>query len=373
MKPETLAVHAGSRLDPSSQAVAPSIELSTTFGHAADGTRGAAGFEYIREDNPNQRQLEAALCALEGGATALAFASGMAATAGVLDTLEGPGEVVLPLDVYHGVRRYCREVLSKRGFVVRETDFADAQGVAALLGSSTRLVWCETPSNPQLTIADIAAIAAAAHRHGALVAVDNTFATPLLQNPLALGADIVMHSTTKYLAGHSDALGGALVFARNDGFAEQVRGRRTLAGAIASPFNTWLTLRGIRSLAPRMEFHCRNAATLAAFLEPHPAIARVNYPGLASHPGHTIASRQMRGFGGMLSVRCRGGRDAALHIASRLRIFTNATSLGGVESLVEHRHSVESTGSTTPDDLLRVSVGVEHIDDLIADWQQALD
>ncbi|MEO6066219.1 MAG: aminotransferase class I/II-fold pyridoxal phosphate-dependent enzyme [Lysobacterales bacterium] len=372
MKPQTLAVHAGSVIDGTSGAVAPSIELSTTFEHAADGTRGTAGLEYIREDNPNQRQLEAALCALEGGAAALVFASGMAATVALLDTIEGRGEIVLPLDVYHGVRRYCREVLVKRGFVLREVDYSDARRVEAVLGPATQIVWCETPSNPQLTIADIAAIAEAAHRHGALLAVDNTFATPLLQNPLALGADVVMHSTTKYLAGHSDALGGALVFARDDEFAQRVRQRRTLSGAIAAPFNTWLTLRGIRSLAPRMEFHCRNAAALAAFLEQHPAIARVNYPGLASHPGYAIAARQMRAFGGMLSVRCRGGREAALQIASRLRIFTNATSLGGVESLVEHRHSVESAGSTTPDDLLRVSVGVEHIDDLIADWQQAL-
>ncbi len=372
MKPQTLAVHAGSMIDGASGAVAPSIALSTTFEHAADGTRGAAGLEYIREDNPNQRQLEAALCALEGGAAALAFASGMAATVALLDTIEGPGEIVLPLDVYHGVRRYCREVLAKRGFVLREVDFSILGNVEAVLGSSTQVVWCETPSNPQLTIADIAAIAESAHGHGALLVVDNTFATPLLQNPLALGADVVMHSTTKYLAGHSDALGGALVFARDDEFAQRVRQRRTLSGAIAAPFNTWLTLRGIRSLAPRIEFHCRNAAALAAFLEQHPAIARVNYPGLESHPGHAIAARQMRAFGGMLSVHCRGGREAALQIASKLRIFTNATSLGGVESLVEHRHSVESTGSTTPDDLLRVSVGIEHIEDLIADWQHAL-
>ncbi len=373
MKPSTLAVHAGAHIDADSAAVAPSIGLSTTFGHAADGTRGPAGFEYIREDNPNQRQLEAALRALEGGGAALAFASGMAAVTTLLDTIESPGEIVLPLDVYHGVRRYCREVMVGRGFVLRETDFADARGVAASIGASTRVVWCETPSNPQLVVADIAAIAQQTHGNGALLVVDNTFATPLLQNPLVLGADVVMHSTTKYLAGHSDALGGALVFARDDELAGGVRERRTLGGAIAAPFNTWLTLRGIRSLAPRMEFHCRNAAALADFLERQPAIAQVNYPGLASHPGHAIAARQMRAFGGMLSVRCRGGRDAALHIASRLRIFTNATSLGGVESLVEHRHSVESAGSSTPDDLLRVSVGVEHIDDLIADWQQALD
>lgn len=372
MNLQTLAVHAGITSDATSAAVAPSIELSTTFEHAADGTRGSAGLEYIREDNPNQRQLEAALCALEGGATALAFASGMAASVTLLDSLDGPGEIVLPLDVYHGVRRYCREVLPKRGFVLREADFADARAVAALIGPATQLVWCETPSNPQMFVTDIAAIAEATHRYGSLLVADNTFATPLLQNPLALGADVVMHSTTKYLAGHSDALGGALVFARDDTFAQGVRARRTLSGAIAAPFNTWLTLRGIRSLAPRMEFHCRNAGALAVFLEKHPAIARVNYPGLESHVGHAIAARQMRGFGGMLSVRCSGGRDAALRIASRLRIFTNATSLGGVESLVEHRQSVESAGSTTPDDLLRVSVGIEHIDDLIADWQQAL-
>ncbi len=372
MKPQTLAVHAGAAVDPASAAVAASLTLSTTFEHAPDGARGPAGFEYVREDNPNQRQLETALTALEGGAAALVFASGMAGVANLLDTFEPPGEILLPQDVYHGVRRYCREILASRGFAIRETDFADTRGVIAAINASTRVVWCETPSNPQLVVTDIAAVAEASRRHGALVAVDNTFATPLLQSPLALGADVVMHSTTKYLAGHSDALGGALVFARNDDRAEQVRQRRTLGGATAAPFNAWLTLRGIRSLAPRMEFHCRNAAALAEFLERHPAIAQVNYPGLASHPGHAIATRQMRGFGGMLSVRCAGGRDAALAIASRLRLFTNATSLGGVESLVEHRRSVESAGSTTPDDLLRVSVGIEHIDDLIADWEHAL-
>ena len=372
MKRQTLAVHAGSSIDTASAAVAASLTLSTTFEHAPDGTRGPAGFEYVREDNPNQRQLEAALTALEGGAAALVFSSGMAATVNLLDTLEAPGEIVLPLDVYHGVRRYCREVLGKRGFVIREVDFSVTRHVVATINALTQVVWCETPSNPQLVVTDIAAVAEAAHRHGALVVVDNTFATPLLQSPLALGADVVMHSTTKYLAGHSDALGGALVFARNEEHAERVRERRNLSGAIAAPFNTWLTLRGIRTLAPRIEFHCRNAEALAAFLESHPGIARVNYPGLASHPGHAIATRQMRRFGGMLSVRCRGGRDTALGIAGRLQLVTSATSLGGVESLVEHRQSVESAGSTTPDDLLRVSVGIEHIDDLIADWRQAL-
>ncbi len=372
MKPQTIAVHAGASVDPVTAAVAASLTLSTTFEHAPDGTRGPAGFEYVREDNPNQRQLESALTALEDGAAALVFASGMAAVVNLLDTFDPPGEIVLPLDVYHGVRKYCREVLVPRGFVIREIDFSVTRDVVATINALTQVVWCETPSNPQLVVTDIAAVAEAARRHGALVAVDNTFATPLLQSPLALGADVVMHSTTKYLAGHSDALGGALVFARDDDRADRVRQRRNLSGATAAPFNAWLTLRGIRSLAPRMEFHCSNAAALAEFLERHAAIARVNYPGLASHPGHAIAARQMRRFGGMLSVRCAGGRDAALAIASRLRLFTNATSLGGVESLVEHRRSVESAGSATPDDLLRVSVGIEHIDDLIADWKQAL-
>lgn len=373
MKPATRAVQAGTFVDEYTGAVAPSIDLSTTFRHAADGTRSPAGFEYIREDNPNQRQLEIALCALEGGEAALAFASGMAAAATWLDALEPSGSVLIPKDVYHGVRRYAREVLAARGFEIREIDFSDIDAVAAAIDGSTRALWCETPANPQLTVTDLAAVAELAHAHGAKVSVDNTFATPLLQNPLALGADAVMHSSTKYLAGHSDTLGGALVFASDDDFAQRVRARRTLAGAVPAPFNAWLTLRGIRSLAPRMEWHCRNAQALAEWLATQSAIATVLYPGLPDHPGHAIAARQMHGgFGGMLSVRCRGGREAAIAIADRLRIFANATSLGGVESLVEHRRSVESDGSNTPDDLLRVSVGIEHIDDLIDDWRQAL-
>jgi cystathionine gamma-synthase len=234
------------------------------------------------------------------------------------------------------------------------------------------LLWAETPSNPQMKVADIAALAAIAREAGALLACDNTFASPVLQRPLALGADVVMHSTTKYFGGHGDCMGGALVFARRDTLFDAVAHRRHITGGILSPFSAWLTLRGARSLPARMAWHCRNARVLAAFLEPHPAVEAVHYPGLASHPNHAVAAAQMSDFGGMLSVRIRGGREAALAVAGRLQLFTNATSLGGCESLVEHRASVEGVHPISPQNLLRLSVGLEHPDDLVADWRQAL-
>jgi cystathionine gamma-synthase len=234
------------------------------------------------------------------------------------------------------------------------------------------MIWVETPSNPRMKICDIAALAQLAHRHGALLACDNTFATPVLQRPLALGADVVMHSTTKYFGGHSDVLGGALVFARRDDGFDRVRHRRHITGAVLSPFSAWLTLRGCRSLPARMAMHCTNARGLVDFLAAHPAIERVNYPGIESHPGHAIAARQMSDYGAMLSILVRGGRERTLAVAGKLRLFTNATSLGGCESLIEHRASVEGPNPVSPQNLLRVSVGLEHVDDLIADFAQAL-
>jgi cystathionine gamma-synthase len=371
MRLESLAVHAGATPDAATGAVAPPLHLSTTFQHGPAGER-IAGFEYVREGNPNQEQLETALAALEGGAGALAFASGMAAITALLESLPPGSHVIYPRDCYTGLRVLATEFLPQRGLAASAVDTADLNAISKALTPNTRCLWLETPSNPQLHICDIAALAKLAHAHGALVACDNTFATPLLQQPLALNADVVMHSTTKYFGGHSDALGGALVFARRDELFDAVAHRRHITGGVLSPFNAWLTLRGLRSLPARMAWHCRNARAVAEFLVAHARVEAVNWPGLPSHPNHAVAARQMRDFGGMLSVRIRGGRDAALAFAGKVKLFTNATSLGGCESLIEHRASVEGAHPVSPDNLLRLSVGLEHADDLIADLAQAL-
>ncbi|WP_246455221.1 trans-sulfuration enzyme family protein [Thermomonas brevis] len=331
-----------------------------------------AGYEYQREGNPTNDRLREALKALEGGEEALTFASGMAAMTTLLESLPAGSRVLFPDDCYSGLRMLFGEFLPERGILVETVDMADLDAVHAACAKPLSLLWIETPSNPLLKISDIAALAELGHAAGALVVVDNTFATPLLQRPLALGADVVMHSTTKYFGGHSDVLGGALVFARDDAFARKVAHRLHVTGAVLAPFSAWLTLRGCRSLGARMAMHCANARKLAEFLAAHPAVERVNWPGLPSHPGHAVAAKQMREFGAMLSVELRGGREAALAVAGRLRIFTNATSLGGCESLVEHRASVEGPNPRSPQNLLRVSVGLEDGDDLIADFAQAL-
>ena len=371
LHPATLAVHAGAEPDAETGAVAPPIHLATTFRHGPAGER-SAGYEYQREGNPTQDRLETALAALEGGEAALAFASGMAAISGLLETLSAGSRILVPDDCYSGLRFLAGEFLSQRGVEAIAVDMADLGAVEATCARPVAVLWVETPSNPLMKISDIAALARIAHRHGALLACDNTFATPVLQRPLALGADVVMHSTTKYFGGHSDVLGGALVFATRDAAFERAAHRRHITGAVLSPFNAWLTLRGCRSLPARMALHCANARRLAAFLATHPAVERVNYPGLDSHPGHEIAVRQMADSGAMLSIQLRGGREATLAAAGRLRLFTNATSLGGCESLVEHRASVEGPNPVSPQNLLRISVGLEHVDDLIADWDQAL-
>ena len=370
-RPCTVAVHAGNHPDPATGAVAPPIHLATTFRHGPAGER-IAGYEYQREGDPTNDRLREALVALEDGAAALMFASGMAAMTTLLESLPTGSRVLFPDDCYSGLRMLFNEFLPKRGLLVETVDMADLDAVRAACATPLAVLWIETPSNPLLKICDIAALADIGHAAGALVVADNTFATPLLQRPLALGADVVMHSTTKYFGGHSDVLGGALVFARDDDFARSVAHRLHVTGAVLAPFSAWLTLRGCRSLGARMAMHCANARKLAAFLATHPAVERVNWPGLPAHPGHAVAARQMRDFGAMLSIELRGGQDAALAVAGRLRIFTNATSLGGCESLVEHRASVEGPNPRSPQNLLRVSVGLEDGDDLVADFAQAL-
>ncbi|MGH8190476.1 MAG: trans-sulfuration enzyme family protein [Rhodanobacteraceae bacterium] len=371
---DTLAVHAGAEPDVETGAVAPPIHPSTNFVHPDADTPGA--FSYQRQDNPTQRRLETALAALEGGERALAFASGMAAIAAVLDTLQSGQRVVVPEDCYVGTRGYVTEVLPERGVGVATVDTTDLGAVRAACNGGIALLWAESPSNPRLRVSDLAELAKIAHAHGARLVCDNTFATPVLQRPIEFGADVVMHSTTKYFGGHSDVLGGALVFAREDDFAERIAQRRLLTGAILAPFSAWLTLRGCRSLPARMALHCANARKLAEFLATHPAIERVNWPGLPGHPGHAIASRQMRGlegmFGAMLSIELRGGYDAAVALARKTKIFTNATSLGGCESLIEHRASSEGEHTNSPPALVRISVGLEDADDLIAELAQCL-
>jgi len=371
LRPETVSVHAGHAPDEATGAVAPPLHLSTTFRHGPAGER-AAGYEYQREGNPTNDRLREALMALEGGEEAITFASGMAAMTTLLECLPHGARVLFPDDCYSGLRMLFEEFLPQRGIVSEVVDMGDLDVVRAACARPLSMLWVETPSNPRMKIADIAALADIGHAAGAVVVVDNTFATPLLQRPLALGADIAMHSTTKYFGGHSDVLGGALVFAQRGELASRVAHRLHVTGAVLAPFSAWLTLRGCRSLGARMAMHCANARKVADFLTSHPAVERVNYPGLSSHPGHDVAARQMRDFGGMLSVELHGGREAALAMAGKLRLFTNATSLGGCESLVEHRASVEGPNPRSPQNLLRISVGLEDADDLIADLAQAL-
>jgi cystathionine gamma-synthase len=368
---ETLAVHAGSEPDPATGAVTPPIHLSTTFLRDPDGGY-PSGFVYTRSANPNRQALETALAALQGGAEAAAFASGSAAAAAVLRSVR-PGEhVLLPRELYHGIRKMVDGALVPWGLAVDYVDLTDLGAVRRAWRPQTRLVWVETPSNPLLSITDLGAVVEIAHARGARVAVDATWTPPGIADPFALGADLVVHATTKYLSGHSDVLGGVVVTARPDPTWERIRFVQQHEGAVPSPFDCWLTQRGLRTLPYRMRGHTAGAARLATFLEDRPEVARVYYPGLRSHPGHALAARQMTGFGGMLSFRVRGGEAAAMGVAARVRLFTRATSLGGVESLIEHRASIEGPDTTTPTDLLRVSVGLEHPDDLVADLAQAL-
>jgi cystathionine gamma-synthase len=372
----TRAIHAGQDPDPHTGSVIVPIHATSTF--AQDGVGGLReGYEYARTGNPTRTALETCLAALEGGRYGRAFASGMAATDALLRATCRPGDhVIIPDDAYGGTFRLIDKVFRHWGIEHTAVGLSDVDAVRAAVGPTTRLVWCETPTNPLLAIADIAALAGVTHEAEACLVVDNTFASPYLQTPLGLGADVVLHSTTKYLGGHSDVIGGALV--TDDGeLDEQVAFLQNGAGAVSGPFDAWLTLRGIKTLAVRMERHCDNAERVVAALQAHPEVTGVRYPGLATHPGHEVAAKQMRRFGGMVSFTVRGGTQAALAVCARTRVFTLAESLGGVESLIEHpgRMTHASTAGSqleVPAELIRLSVGIEDVEDLIDDLLAAL-
>jgi cystathionine gamma-synthase len=372
----TRAIHAGQEADPATGAVNVPVHLSTTF--KQDGVGGLrGGYEYSRSANPTRTALQEALAALEQGTRGMAFASGLAAEDALLRTVCEPGShVVLGGDAYGGTFRLISRVASRWGVEHTPADLNDLEALESVLRPATRVIWCETPTNPLLNIADIARLADFAHEHGALLVVDNTFASPYLQQPLTLGADVVVHSTTKYLGGHSDVVGGALITS-DDELGEQLAYNQNAMGAVAGPFDAWLVMRGIKTLGVRMDRHQANAARIAEFLLGRSDVSSVLYPGLPDHPGHDIAAKQMSGFGGMLSFRLTGGEEQALKVCERAELFTLAESLGGVESLIEHpgrmtHASAVGSPLEVPSDLVRLSVGIEDVDDLLADLDQAL-
>lgn len=371
-RPDTVAVHAGRRPDPSTGAIAEPIHLSTTFLRAADGSY-PSGYVYSREKAPNRTALEEALAALDGAPDAAAFASGLAATNALLQSLQSGDHVICPREVYYGTRKLLAQVFDRWGLSYSSVDTTSLDAVRAAVTPRTRLLWAETPANPTLTVTDIAGMAGIAHAAGARLVVDNTWGTPLGQRVLKLGADLAMYSTTKYHGGHSDVLSGALVPRVADEWWARIRLIQATGGAVPSPFDAWLVHRGIASMACRFRQQCASAQQVAEFLSGHPTVEMAHYPSLPSHPGHAVASRQMRAFGGMVAVQVRGGAAEALAVAGRLQLFTRATSLGGVESLVEHRKSIEGPESPTPDNLLRLSIGLEDPQDLVDDLAQALD
>jgi cystathionine gamma-lyase len=372
----TRAIHAGQDADPATGATVVPIYATSTYTQEAPGHH--KGYEYSRSGNPTRTALETCLAALEEGERGLAFASGLAASTAVLSLLKPGDEVAAAADLYGGTFRLLERVFRPWGLVARYTEDASPAGFARIITPKTKLVWIETPTNPLLQIVDIAAVAELAHQAGAPLAVDNTFASPYLQQPLRLGADLVVHSTTKYLGGHSDVVGGAVVGSRE--LLQPIAFYQNAAGGVPGPFDAWLTLRGIKTLAVRMEQHCTNARRLAGWLAEQPSVRRVYYPGLASHAGHDLARRQMRDFGGMMSLSLKGGKDAALRLLTRTKLFSLAESLGGVESLIGHPATM--THASIPaeirqargidDGLVRLSVGIEDGDDLQRDLQQAL-
>jgi cystathionine gamma-synthase len=372
---DTRAIHSGQPSDPVTGAVVTPISLATTFEQEAVGKHG--GFEYARSDNPTRRAYETCMASLEGGAHGLSFASGLAAEDAVLRLLRPGDHIVIPHDAYGGTFRLVARVHGPNGLEWSVADLGEPATLDTVWRDTTRMVWIETPTNPMLAVVDIAAVAELAHARGAIVVVDNTFATPYLQRPLQEGADIVVHSATKYLGGHSDVVGG-FVALDEDERAEEIRFLQNAVGAVPSPFDCYLVLRGLKTLGVRMDRHCANAAAVVALLVAHPAVERVLYPGLAEHPGHVVAQRQMRNFGGMVSFIVKGGEAAAIDLVARTDVFTLAESLGAVESLIEHpgrmtHASVAGSPLEVPGALVRLSVGIETADDLVADLRQALD
>jgi cystathionine gamma-synthase len=370
MRIETLAVHAGHAIDSATGAVSAPIHLSTTFERDVEGTY-SRGFMYTRNNNPNRQALEEGVSALEGGAAAAAFGSGTAAAMALFQALAPGDHVLAHVDAYYGTTRLLRDLFLRWKLEADFIDMSDTATVKKALRPNTKLVWMETPSNPLLRIVDLAAVAQIIRDAGAISVCDNTWA-PIIERPFDLGCDLILHSTTKYFGGHCDVAGGIVVAKIDNEFFQHVRSIQYSGGAVPSPFDCWLILRGMRTLPWRMRAHCENAAKVADFLAQHRQVERVHYPGLTSHPGHEIARKQMSMFGGMLSFETKGGRDAAMNVAAKTKIFTRATSLGGVESLIEHRASIEGPGTTSPESLLRLSIGLENADDLIEDLDQAL-
>ncbi len=363
MKIETIAVHAGHAVDPATGAVASPIYLSTTFERDIEGTY-TRGFMYTRNDNPNRQALERGVSMLEGGEAAAAFASGTGATMSILQALSPGDHVLAHVDAYYGTSRLIHEIFLRWGLEADFVDMSDPDAVRKALRPNTKLAWAETPSNPLLKIVDLAAVAEIVRGPGAIFVCDNTWA-PVLQRPFDLGADLVLHSTTKYFGGHCDVLGGIVVAKTESEFFQRIRNIQYEGGAVPSPFDCWLILRGMRTLPWRMRAHSENALKIAEFLARHPKVKHVHYPGLHSHPRHKIALKQMSASGGMLSLEVKDGYDAAMQVAAKTKIFIRATSLGGVESLIEHRASIEGPGTISPQGLLRLSIGLENADDLI--------
>lgn len=373
MEFSTRIIHEDNIKDGSGAVMSPII-LSTTFERGEDGISYPGGYFYSRYDNPNRHALENKLAKMENGAACVSFASGLAAATNVFQSLKSGDHIIIPDDTYFSIRSILDQMFGAFGISYTLVDMTDHAGVEKAIQSNTVLIWMETPSNPSLKITDIEAIVSIAKRHNCFTVADNTWATPFYTRPTDLGVDITLHSTTKYLGGHSDILGGALIFKETNERYERIRAFQKLGGAVPSPYDCWLLCRSLTTFVARMPIHSNNAMQLASYLEAHPKIERVLYPGLTSHPQHTVAAKQMQnGFGGMLSILVKGDRSTALKLANELQLFTHATSLGGVESLIEHRKSIEGDASPTADNLLRISVGIEDIKDLVEDFKQALD
>jgi cystathionine gamma-synthase len=370
-KLQTQSIHSGRHVDPATGSVTTPLYTSTTFERDPDGAFSRQFF-YSRIDNPNRHSLEQCLADLEGGVEAVAFGTGMAASLAVFQALAPGDHVVLHRDLYFGVRELVTGLFSRWGLQHSFVDMRNVEELRAACRKETRLLWLETPTNPLIEVVAIAPVVDVAQQLKIPLVCENTFATPVLQNPLQLGADIVVAALTKYIAGHSDVLGGAVIFGKKTDLTARIKEFQRVGGAVLSPFDCWMTLRGVQTLVPRVRLHCENARRIAEFLSTHPAVSVVHYPGLPSDPGHTIAKQQMRDFGGMLSFEIRGGREEAFAMTSRLKLIVRATSLGGTHSLIEHRASIEGAFSRSPESLLRFSAGLEGADDIIADLDQAL-